>query len=88
MPSSPTQAHSCNAHGIWGISRHLGLGFLLSVKSFNKTFTGGSPAFSSASLINPFASSTPIPTAGRPPRCLQILPLPWILCLCLKEEQV
>ena len=47
---------------------------LLSFKSFNKIFKGGSPAFSSANLINLPASSNPIPTAGLPPRRFQILP--------------
>jgi len=59
---------------------------LISFKSFNKIFKGGSPAFSSANLKKPLACSTSIPIAGCPPRRLQILPLDWIPCPSLKEN--
>jgi len=62
-------------------------GFLLSVKSFNKIFNGGSPAFSSVNLKKPLACSTSIPIAGCPLRCFQIFPLDWIPCLNLKEDR-
>jgi len=64
----------------------LGLGFLLPFKSLNKTFKGGSPAFSRTNLIKALASSAPPPTAGLSLRLFHILPLTWIQCPNPKEN--
>ena len=50
----------------WGIYILLLRAHLLSFKSFNKTFNGGNPAFSSTELINLRASSTSVSTTGCP----------------------